>query len=254
MKLQGKAAIVTGASSGMGRDIAYRYAQEGANVLAVARRADRLQSLVDSAADLAGSIVAFSADLADRSNVEGMIDAAIRQFGGLDILVNNAGIMDDMSGVADASDEMFEKVFNINTRVPFYAMRRAVRHFKDAGGGVIINIASIGGLQGCRAGAVYTASKHAVVGMTKNTAFMYALNNIRCNAICPGGIETEVGLGEFMQHINMEGAGRAGAGMSTNPRMGKGSEIAAAAVFLASDDASFVNGQAIAVDGGWTAY
>jgi NAD(P)-dependent dehydrogenase (short-subunit alcohol dehydrogenase family) len=92
------------------------------------------------------------------------------------------------------------------------------------------------------------------VGLTKNTAFMYALKNIRCNAICPGGIATEIGSSEFMQHINQEGAARTGIGMPLNPRFGQGSEIATVAVFLASDDASFVNGQCLAVDGGWRAY
>ncbi|MEA4894624.1 MAG: glucose 1-dehydrogenase [Oscillospiraceae bacterium] len=254
MKLKGKVAIVTGASSGMGRDIAYHYAKEGANVIAVARRAEKLNQLVADAAGLEGKITAYSADLADKEKVEGMIDEAIKSFGKIDILVNNAGIMDDMSGIGEAGDEMFDKVFTVNVKAPFWAMKKAVGYFKKAGSGVIVNIASIGGLYGCRAGVVYTASKHAIVGMTKNTAYMYANQNIRCNAICPGGIETEVASGEFMKNINQEGAARATLGMNTNPRMGKGNEIAAVAVFLASDDASFVNGQCISVDGGWTAY
>lgn len=254
MKLKGKAAIVTGASSGMGWDIAYYYAKEGANVVAAARRTERLQQLIEDANGLEGKISAYSADLADKEKVEGMVEYALKTFGRLDVLVNNAGIMDDMSGVGEASDEMFDKVFAVNVKAPFLAMKKAVSYFKEAGGGVIINVASVGGLYGCRAGAVYTASKHALVGITKNTAFMYAKHNIRCNAICPGGIETEIGLGEFIQKINREGAGRAMLGMGTNPRMGKGSEIASVAVFLASDDASYVNGQCLSVDGGWTAY
>jgi NAD(P)-dependent dehydrogenase (short-subunit alcohol dehydrogenase family) len=124
----------------------------------------------------------------------------------------------------------------------------------EIGGGVIINISSIAGLYGGAAGATYTASKHAVVGLTKNTAFMYALKNIRCNAICPGAVATEIGNSEFMKNINMEGVQRTGIGMPLNPRTGEASEIAKVAVFLASDDASFVNGQCIAVDGGWRAY
>ncbi len=254
MKLKGKTAVVTGASSGMGREIAYYFAKEGANVIAVARRAERLNELVEQTKDFEGKIVAFSADITDKEKVEEMVDEAVKLFGKMDILVNNAGIMDDMSAVGDVSDEMFDKVFDVNVKAALYAMRKAVKHFEEVGGGVIINIASVGGLYGGVAGATYTASKHAVVGLTKNTAYMYAMKNIRCNAICPGGIATEIASSEFMKNINQEGAARTGIGLSLNPRFGQPNEIATVAVFLASDDASFVNGQCIAVDGGWRAF
>ena len=254
MKLKGKTAIVTGASSGMGRDIAFYFAKEGANVLAVARRAERLKDLEEQTKDLEGKVVAFSGDVSDKSKAEAMIDEAVKVFGKLDILVNNSGIMDDMSGIGDVGDEMYDKVFDVNVKATMYAMRKAVKYFEGVGGGNIINIASIGGIKGGIAGAAYTASKHAVVGLTKNTAYMYAPKNIRCNAICPGAIETEIAGSEYMKKINMEGAQRTGVGMALNPRSGKGSEIATVAVFLAGEDASFVNGQCLAVDGGWTAY
>lgn len=254
MRLKGKTAIVTGASSGMGREIALCFAKEGANVLAVARRSERLNQLVEDTKNFEGKVVAYSADVTDRDKVEAMIDEAIKQFGKLDVLVNNAGIMDDMSGVGDASDEMFEKVFDINVRSVLYSMRKAVKYFEEAGGGNIINVASIGGLHGGIAGATYTASKHAVVGLTKNTAFMYATKNIRCNAICPGGVATEIASGDFMQKINQEGAARTGIGLALNPRYGMPIDIANVAVFLASDESGFINGQCLQADGGWTAY
>lgn len=254
MKLKDKTVVVTGASSGMGREIALRFAKEGANVLAVARRADRLNQLVEDTKDFEGKIIAYSADVTDKDKVEAMIDEAIKQFGKLDVLVNNAGIMDDMSGVGDINDEMFDKVFDINVKSALYSMRKAVKYFEQVGGGNIINVASIGGLHGGIAGATYTASKHAVVGLTKNTAFMYAMKNIRCNAICPGAVATEIATGDFMQKINQEGAARTGIGLALNPKYGMPNDIANVAVFLASDESGFINGQCIQVDGGWSAY
>ena len=254
MRLKDKTAIVTGASSGMGREIATYFAKEGANVIAVARRAERLNQLVEDSKDFEGKIVAYAADVTDKDKAEGMIDEAVKQFGRLDILVNNAGIMDDMSGIGDVSDEMFDKVFDINVKSVLHSMRKAVKYFEEVGGGNIINVASIGGLHGGIAGAAYTASKHAVVGLTKNTGFMYAKKNIRCNAICPGGIATEIGNSEFMKDINKEGAALTSLGLGLNPRYGKPEEIASVAVFLASDESVFINGQCIQVDGGWTAY
>jgi len=254
MRLKGKVAIVTGASAGMGRDIAYLYAKEGAKVLAVARRVDRLEELAESAKDLEGEIIPFAADMMDKLQVENMIEGALTTFGTLDILVNNAGIMDDFSPVGKVNDEMWEDVIKVNLDAPFYAIRKAVNYFEEIGKGIIINVASIGGLCGARAGAAYTTSKHGLIGLTKNTAFMYSKKNIRCNAICPGGIETEISTGEFMRHINKDGIALATSGMGANPRTGKGSEIATVAIFLASDDSSYVNGQCLSVDGGFTAY
>lgn len=253
MKLKGKVAIVTGASSGMGRDIARLYAAEGASVLVAARREERLKSLVEEVESAGGVMKACSCDLADPEEAEHLVDKAIKAFGHLDILVNNAGIMDNMSGVGDATNALYQKVFDINVRAPFITMRNAIKHFEERGGGVIINIASVGGLYGHVAGAVYTASKHALIGLTKNTGYTYATKNIRCNAICPGAVATEIGQTETMQDLNPEGAARYGLGFAMNPRTGKGSEIATAALFLASDDSSFVNGEALVVDGGWTA-
>ncbi|HEY8363551.1 MAG TPA: glucose 1-dehydrogenase [Tissierellaceae bacterium] len=254
MKLKGKVAVVTGASAGMGREIAYEFAKEGAIVYAVARRLERLEELSESAKGLEGKIIPVAADLTSREAAEGIIDRAYKETGKLDILVNNAGIMDDFSPVGDVEDEMLEKVFALNVFAPFYSMRKAIEIFLSNGGGNIINVASVGGLFGARAGATYAASKHALIGLTKNTGYMYSRNNIRCNAICPGAIETEISTGEFMQNINQEGFQMARLGMGNIPRPGKGNEIATVALFLASDDSSYINGQCIVVDGGWTAY
>jgi NAD(P)-dependent dehydrogenase (short-subunit alcohol dehydrogenase family) len=254
MKLSNQVALVTGASSGMGREIAYLFAKEGAIVYAVARRVEKLKELSDSTAEFEGKIIPVGADVSIKEDAERIIDFAYADAGRLDILVNNAGIMDDFSPAGDVKDEMLEKVFATNTFAHFYTIRKAVPIFLKEGKGNIVNIASISALQGTRAGAVYTASKHAVLGLTKNTGFMYAKNNIRCNAICPGGVETEIGSGEFMKAVNKEGMDHVMGCMGTNPRTGKASEIAAVALFLASDDSSLVNGQYIVADSGWTAY
>ena len=254
MKLKGKVAVVTGASSGMGREIAYVFAKEGAVVYAAARRLEKLEELAEKTKDFEGKIIPVSSNLINQEDAEKLIEYAYSDSGKLDILVNNAGIMDDFSGVGDVNDEMMNKVFDLNVFAPFYTSRKAVNIFLKEGKGVIVNIASIGGLYGARAGAVYTASKHALVGLTKNTGYMYAKKNIRCNAICPGAIETDIGSGEYMKHVNQDGMNTIMANIGGNPRSGSPSEIAELAVFLASDESSLINGQCLAADAGWTAF
>ncbi len=253
MKLENKVVIVTGASAGMGKAISYLFAQEGATVYAVARRVERLEELAKSAEEVAGKIIPCTADLMIKEEVERIVDFAYNDAGKIDILVNNAGIMDDFSPAGDVSDEIMEKVFQLNYYAPFYSIRKAIGIFLKQKEGNIINIASIGGLYGARAGVAYTASKHAVIGLTKNTGYMYAKENIRCNAICPGGVETEIGTGAFMKDINQKAMGIIMPGMAGNPRTGSPEEIAKIALFLATSDSGFINGQCIVADSGWTA-
>ena len=145
-RLTGKTAVVTGASSGMGKEIVTLFAREGANIVAVARRKERLEELAQSLKDAEGKVVAYPGDISSKEVNEGMIDFAKETFGSFDILVNNAGIMDDMAGVADFSDEKLQQVFNVNVFGPFYATRKAVNTFKaDGTKGSIIHIASEGG-------------------------------------------------------------------------------------------------------------
>ena len=191
-------------------------------------------------------------DVSSREANDGMIDYAVEQCGKLDILVNNAGIMDGFEAIGDISDERWDKVFAVNVKGPMYAMRKAVQvMLGQESRGNIVNVASIGGTNGARAGAAYTASKHALIGMTENTGYMYAHEGIRCNAICPGGVETEIG-GSMMADagINQFGMGRSMAGLDKEIRMGKPEELAAAVLFVASDEASFMTGACVKVDGG----
>ena len=199
-RLSGKVAVVTGASSGMGSEIVRLYAREGANVVAVARRQNRLEELAASLADAEGKVEIFPGDISDKSVNEAMIDFAVEKFGKLDVLVNNAGIMDDMAGVDAFSDEKLLKVFSVNVYGPFYATRKAVNTFKAQGSaGAIIHIASEGAYKTC-AGAVYCASKAAVVALSRNTAYMYMHDSIRSNCIIAGGFTLH---GKFCRSLNL---------------------------------------------------
>ncbi|MCP1143346.1 SDR family oxidoreductase [Lysinibacillus endophyticus] len=252
MRLQDKVAIVTGAASGMGKAIAEVYAKEGAKVVASDLNLEGVQAVVEGIRANGGEVIAVQTNVASLDDLNRLFDETKNAYGKLDILVNNAGIMDGMEPVGEISDERWDKVFAVNTKAVMQSMRIAINLFLEQGHGVIVNNISAGGLYGARAGAAYTASKHAVVGLTKNTAFMYADKNIRCNGIAPGGVITNIG--STMTNLSQTGFARQQLGMAINPRSGQPEEIANLALFLASDEASFINGQVITADAGWTAY
>ncbi|MGO4532736.1 SDR family oxidoreductase [Paenibacillus sp. 2TAF8] len=252
MKLQNKVAIVTGAGSGMGKAIATLYAQEGAKVVVSDINEEAAQAVVQEIQSNGGEAFVLLANVAKEEDVQQLIDQTVSKYGTVDILVNNAGIMDGMEPAADISDERWEKVFAVNTTSVMRTTRKVLPIFLEKQQGVIVNIASAGGLHGGRAGAAYTASKHAVVGFTKNTGYMYAEQGIRCNAIAPGAVATNIGAS--MTGINPFGAGRQQQGMAINPRVGTSEEIAKVALFLGSDESSFVNGTVITADAGWSSY
>ena len=182
---------------------------------------------------------------------ENVTSLSVEKFGKLDILVNNAGIMDDMSPVGSFSEEKLEKVFSVNVFGPFYAYKKAVQVFLEQGnGGSIISIASEGAKKTC-AGAVYCASKAAVASLSRNTAYMYMKEGIRSNAIIAGGFKTEIASAMGMP--NMDGYQRIQPVLGTAPAPGDPSEIAKACLFLASDQAAYISGAELAVDGGWCA-
>lgn len=200
--------------------------------------------------DDGGKAMAVVANVTNQDDIEKMIDQAVSTYGKLDILVNNAGIMDNMTPAADITDELWDKVFAINTTSMMKTTRKALSVFLEQENGVIINMASAAALYGSRAGVAYTAAKHAVIGLTKNVGFQYAEKGIRCNAIAPGGVNTEIAAGE----PNKFGMERVMSGANNNPRSGEPEEIAQVALFLASDDSGFVNGEVIKADAGWMAY
>lgn len=252
MKLENKVAIVTGAASGIGKAIAILYAAEGAKVVVSDINLDGSQAVVDEITAAGGTALAVATNVALQADVDNLIDTTVKTYGTLDILVNNAGIMDNFMPAAEVTDEVWDRVMGVNINGPMHTIRKALPVFLAQKKGVIVNTASVGGLCGSRAGAAYTASKFAVVGLTKNVGFQYATSGIRCNAIAPGGVNTNIG--KTIDNPSKFGQERAMSGITSNPRMGEPAEIAQVALFLASDDSSFVNGTVITADSGWTAY
>jgi NAD(P)-dependent dehydrogenase (short-subunit alcohol dehydrogenase family) len=249
--LENKAAIITGAGSGMGKAMALLFASEGAKIIVSDIKAERVEAVVKEITAKGGIAIGAVTNVSKEEDVKKMVDTAISKFGSLDILVNNAGVMDDFTPAAEVSDELWNRVIGINLNGPFFTCRLALQQMLKQGKGVIVNVSSIGGLNGARAGAAYTASKHGLVGLTKNIGFMYGTKGIRCNAIAPGGVNTNIMEGA---NPNKFGSERMNTGVTSNIRFAEPNEIAELALFLASDKASNINGTIVVADGGWTAY
>lgn len=253
MQLQGKVVVITGAASGMGLAMATRFAAEGASVVAGDWNGERLNAAVAKIQASGGKIVGAQGNIADQATAESLIDLAISTYGRLDVLCNNAGVMDYMQGVGELSDDIWRRVLSINLDGPMFTSRKAIQYMLAHGGGSIVNIASTAAIHGGAAGAAYTASKHALVGLTRNTAWMYAAKGIRCNAICPGATKTNIG--ETMPPDRMDPAGsqRAQTFAALAPAYLDPEDIAAMALFLASDESRHINGAIIPADAGWAA-
>ena len=248
--LEGKTALITGAGSGVGRAMANLFAQNGSAVIIVDVVPDRVNQVVSEVRGAGAKATGMVVDVSVKTEVDRMVDDTLASFGKLDILCNNAGIMDGVRPVAETTDDLWEKVLNINLNAPFRASRRAIPSMVKQGRGVIINTASIAGLFGGVAGAAYTVSKHALIGLTRNIASMYGSKGIRCNAMALGAVNTAIGVGSGqpspsgLEHLNKVAA--------MIPRVAEPKEIAELALFLASDRSSYVNGSCIIIDGGWT--
>ena len=247
-----QAVIITGAGSGIGKATALIAASKGAFVVA-ADINDSAEATVTEIKEAGGEAVAVIGDITKDETVSALMDAA--KAAGREKLgvVNNAGIMDRFSGVANVEPELWDRVMDVNVRAPYLLMRAAVPVMLAQGGGAIVSTISEGGLRGAAAGAAYTAAKHALVGLTKNTAYMYAKQGVRCNGVAPGGVVTNIMTPEAMAKADREGLAVLGPVQGTMIRMAQPEEIGKVIVFLLSDAASDVNGVVLPVDGGWLA-
>ncbi|HYD37743.1 MAG TPA: SDR family oxidoreductase [Allosphingosinicella sp.] len=244
MRLADKIAIVTGAGSGIGRASAIRFAAEGAKVIC----AD-LKGQDETAAAIGGSALAALADAGSEDDVQDLVQTALERFGGLDVFFANAGISGGLASIFEQGVEDWQEILRVNLISPSLAIRYAAPPMKENGGGSIICTASVAGLRAGAGGPAYSASKAGVINLVRVAATQLAGANIRVNAICPGLIETGMTRPVY-EYARARGKEALIGHLNPLKRGGLPDEIAAAALFLASDEASYVNGHALVVDGG----
>jgi NAD(P)-dependent dehydrogenase (short-subunit alcohol dehydrogenase family) len=248
--VNGKVALVTGASSGIGRATALAFAREGAKVMVADVTVEGGEETVSLVKQAGGEATFFKADVSKAAEVEALVARVVQTYGRLDCAHNNAGIEGPGALTVDYPEEMFDRVMAINLKGVWLCLKYEIPQMLKTGGGAIVNTASTAGLVGFPRGSAYVASKHGVVGLTRTAALEYAKSNIRVNAVCPGAIDTPM-MGRITDHRPTRAARMAAA--EPVGRMGVPGEIAEAVVWLCSDSASFVTGHAMAVDGGMTA-
>lgn len=252
-RLQGKRTILTGAASGIGRASAVRFAAEGAKLVLVDVQPEALAETAKLAQEAGGTdVVTYAGDVGDEAQVAAFVELCRSSFGGVDVLFANAGISGGMHMLADLGPDLFHEVLRVNLLGPYMAVRAVVPWMREAGGGSIICTASVAGIRANAGGIAYSASKAGVISLVQTMAAQ-ELNhsNIRINAICPGLIETGMTKPVF-EYARATGRHERLGQYSPMGRYGVPDEIASAALFLASDESSYVHGQALAVDGGLT--
>lgn len=249
INLEGKRALITGASRGLGAAIARAYAEAGADLALCARDIANLESVATPLRAMGRNVSVIAADLSDLAVAPTIIDRAVAALGGLDIVLNNAGISPVYKPTIDAGVDDWEQIFRVNVTAPFVISQAAARHMIGADGGTIIHMASVGGLLATPRMMAYGATKAALISMTRTMGVEWARHNIRVNAIAPGYIETDLTSGMLSVPRYADGIKAA----TPQQRIGRPEEITGIAVYLGSDAASFATGQVFAIDGGISA-
>jgi dihydroanticapsin dehydrogenase len=248
-RLEGKACVVTGAGSGIGRATARKMAEEGGRVVCVDIAAEAVEQ---TAADIGGDALAVTADVSRRADCDAFVARCVDAFGSIDVLVNNAGV--NLPGVFhEVPDETIERTLGVNVRGPIYSCQAAIPHMLASGGGSIVNVSSVNGVVAEPYLAIYATSKGAVVMLSKGIALDYAKQGIRCNVVCPGWVDTPINYAHAEMLGGLQQVYDTIDSFQPIGRPGEPVEIANVIAFLASDEASFVTGSVVLADGGMTA-
>lgn len=248
MPLTNVVAIVTGGASGIGRATALEFARQGARVAVIDINQPGAEETIEQVRELGGGGLAVTTDVADAAAVDAAVAQIGDELGPVAVLANVAGVMDHLSPAHTLTGAEWARVMAVNASGPYHLCHAVLPGMLERGAGSIVIVASVAGLTGGRAGAAYTASKHAAVGLGRSIAWTYADAGLRCNVICPGAVRTPImagvtpEVGPFAERLRAAGP---------RPRAGQPGEIATIAAFLASPEASYVNGSIIPVDGGW---
>jgi NAD(P)-dependent dehydrogenase (short-subunit alcohol dehydrogenase family) len=248
--LVGKVALVTGGTSGIGRATAIAYAQQQAKVVVVGRRMDEGEETVRLIKEAGGEAIFVQADVTKEADVKAMVDKAVSVFGRLDIAFNNAGTVGENPSLIEQTEAEYDRIMNVNVKGVWLSMKHEIAQMLKQGSGSIVNTSSGAGVVAVPSQLLYTASKHAVVGLTKAAALQYAKAGIRINVVAPASIETDMfeaatgGQNEVKAYIT---------GLHPIGRIGQPIEVANAVLFLSSDLASFITGETLMVDGGYVA-
>ena len=252
-RLAGKVALITGGGTGIGQAIALAFAREGASVAVAGRRLEKVGAVAGEIEKLGGAVLPLQCDVTRAKDAERAVSETAKKFGKVNVLVNNAGTL-SVSTVDTISEDEWDRVMTVNAKGPFLMSRAALKEFRKSGGGAIVNIGSILGLVAMKDRAAYCASKGGVTMLTKAMALDHAHENVRVNCICPSIVETELVKGLFDD--SEQGRRLKQSRMGTIPlgRFGKPADVAEMAVFLASEESSWLTGVAIPLDGGLTAF
>lgn len=250
-RLNERVAVITGASSGIGKATAELFAKEGAIVVGVARREALLNQLAEEITRDGGKVLMIPADITGEEQCKNIVERTIREYGKIDVLVNNAGILDNLMPAVKVSNELWQKVVDINQTSVFMLSRETLKHMTKEKSGSIINVASVAAID-ATSGFSYSTTKFAVIGMTKNIAIQYAGTGIRCNAICPGHTPTELNSEEKMAEFDNEFKEIAARHNDFNVGFSDVLDQANAILFFANDESRYITGQVLVVDRGFS--